>query len=267
MNLSYIVKNQKFKVVNIMNLKIYSKKVFTEFSYIVLTRSAKPVVTHLYNPIILNEDVIKDDPIVFAPNHRTTLDPFFIAPMISSPIHWAALKRFFTGEDSIFNNSKNPLLCNLTKFAFRAMGLIPIDRETSNEESIKIMDTYLKLNSSIGIFPEGTTNKKPNERNLLYPKSGAFYASKNADAWLQPISLVWAPDELKENVKNKVIVNFREPFRTSDMEISDIRDRWIEEVEKGIKENNEIFEFLGNLLNIDSLDNCKLLIKKDNFNS
>ena len=43
--------------------------------------------------------------IIYASNHRSTLDPLYITRYLNEEIHWVALKRFFTAEDSIFNNS------------------------------------------------------------------------------------------------------------------------------------------------------------------
>ena len=43
-----------------MNLKIYSNKILTEFSYTLLTSGAWQVVSRLYKPIILNSENVFD---------------------------------------------------------------------------------------------------------------------------------------------------------------------------------------------------------------
>lgn len=237
-----------------MNIKLYSSKILTEFSYTLITSGAWQVVSRLYRPIILNSEKVPKSKVVLAPNHRKTLDPFFIATVVSQPVHWAALKRFFTGEDSIFNNSKNPILCKITQLTFKGMGLVPIDRGGDNTESIKMLNEYLKMQSSIGIFPEGTTNKNPDEKPILEPKSGAFHFAKDNEAYLQPISIVWVPEELKKQIKNSVIINFRPAFETKGMELEDIKNKWKEEIIKGIEENNKIIEGLKMISSVESLE-------------
>lgn len=49
--------------------------------------------------------------------------------IINNAVHWMALKRFFTGEDSIFNNNKNPILCKMTTLIFKSIGAVPIIRD------------------------------------------------------------------------------------------------------------------------------------------
>lgn len=72
-----------------------------------------------YQPLILNKDnQISKNGVIYAPNHRKTMDAFIMVAAVRAPVHWVALKRFFDGEDSIFNNSKNKILCNITRFLF-----------------------------------------------------------------------------------------------------------------------------------------------------
>ena len=123
-------------------------------------------------------------------------------------IHWAALKRFFTAEDSIFNNNKNFFLRHFTALMFKEMGLIPVNRGGDTRETIELTNYCLKNGSSIGIFPEGTTNKNPSKQELLDIKNGLLYFSKNNNAVIQPISILWTPEEYE----NRVIVNYRHPF-------------------------------------------------------
>ncbi len=74
----------------------------------------KDTVLKKYKPIILHEEnLIKDssEGLVYVSNHLKTIDPLIITSIIDENIHWLALKRFFKNEDSIFNISKNPVLC------------------------------------------------------------------------------------------------------------------------------------------------------------
>ena len=67
-----------------------------------------------YKPVNLNRQNLSSfNRTIYAPNHRNTLDSMFLLSGIKSPVHWVALKRFFDGEDSIFNNSKNSFYVGL----------------------------------------------------------------------------------------------------------------------------------------------------------
>lgn len=245
-----------------MKLKINQKKFMTEKVYKLVRQPVKPFVSLIFNPIILNADCVpKKESVVYAPNHRKTEDSFLMFAIIKDAVHWMALKRFFTGEDSIFHNSKNPILCKLTSIVFKSIGAVPIIRDQDkdkyekcdNSESLKEFDQYLSLGSSIGIFPEGTTNKNPEKQNFTLPiKTSAFRFVKNNDSWLQPISIVWIPKNY--NIKNKAIINFRPPFKTNEMEVSEILEKWKETVEAGIEENKQIIEHLRGINEITSQD-------------
>lgn len=136
--------------------------------YRILHKYAAPIVLSKFRPIVLNSDnLIKiSEPVIFAPNHRSTLDPIIITSVLGGYIHWAALKRFFDGEDSIFNNSKSYILRKITSRAFKKLEFFPIERikdnpRAGNLQVIKDMNGFLKAGSSLGIFCEGSTNKNP----------------------------------------------------------------------------------------------------------
>ena len=152
------------------------------------------------------------------------------------PIHWVALKRFFTGEDSIFNNSKNWFLCQITKIMFVKMGCIPVDRDIADFNAYRMIDRCLKEGSNVGIFPEGTTNKEPEKTRILEVRSGMASFARRHCCWVQPIAILW-----KEIGKHRqIIVNFREAFWTEGMSVEEITQRWRDEVEKGLAESEEI---------------------------
>jgi 1-acyl-sn-glycerol-3-phosphate acyltransferase len=206
--------------------------------YLLLRSIVSPVIFLIYRPCILHkENVIEERPTIFAPNHRKTLDPFFVFGALKIPIHWIALKRFFTGADSIFNNSKNKILCWITKTLFQGMGFIPVDREINDIEAFKKIDYYIKEQSNIGIFPEGTTNKNPNKQELGEIHSGMAHFAKQNSCWVQPVSILWNESE---EAKNKVAINFREPFRAVGMSKQEITEKWKIEVLIGLDENKKV---------------------------
>ena len=222
---------------------------FTEKVYRLVRTAGKSFVMAKFKPIVLNKEVVpKDGPIIFTPNHRQTLDPFFIVATEKTPIHWAALKRFFTAKDSIFNNSKNPILCKFTALLFRGIGAVPIDREKSNFDSVKKLNAYLREGSSVGIFPEGTTNKKPEEQDLLPLHLDLLRLAQRNDAWIQPISIVWTPKG--SGLKNRVIINFRSPYKVGEMKREEASTILTDALQSGIDENKKI---ISNLQEIEDI--------------
>lgn len=169
------------------------------------------IVRGWFQPIILNEHRLKkmgNRGVVYVSNHRRTLDPIVITAIINEPIRYAALKRFFDAQDSIFSNNKNFFLCRFTASVFKSLRFFPIERvsdydDANNIQSIKNMVEYANIKGKIGIFPEGTTLKNPekdfNEFNDAFVKLAALTGSV-----IQPITVYWFEHE----GKRKCVINF-----------------------------------------------------------
>lgn len=198
-----------------------------------------PAVMLAYRPIFIHKDRIIKERVIFAPNHRRTPDSFVLVAGISESVHWAALKRFFDGEDSIFNNSKSLPLRYITKVAFKHMGMIPIDRNGNNVQSLLLLKNYVEQGESIGIYPEGTTNKKVKEKELGNIEIGTFQLAKMCNAAIQPIAIVWDMSK-----RNKVIVNFCPAIQPeSNMDANALQSIWTKRILKGIEEIKSEYEF------------------------
>lgn len=235
---------------------------FTDKGYRFFWLIGVPSVKAAFKPIVLNKDKnTPKAPIIVSPNHRSTLDPFFVSTSTKYPIHWAALKRFFNAEDSIFNNSKKPILCKFTSVGFRAIGSIPVERQSdnpnaNNRDSIRRMNNLVKENQNLGIFPEGTTNKNP-EESLIGEgdRSGKLAFAllrENINASMLPVSIMWI--KKSDSIKNKVIINYRDSFNSQDVEnystekgipyMDAAYEIWKERIIEGLKENKELIERL-----------------------
>lgn len=189
-------------------------------------------VYKLFNPIVLNsENLIEtDEPTIYAPNHRSTLDPIILTAIIKEQIHWAALKRFFDGQDSIFNNSKNKYLCKITAEFFKKLDYFPIERQMDNPDannivSVRAMNGFLSVNGKIGIFAEGTTNKDPDKKDFGEFDSSFLILAKHNKAWVQPITTVWIKDS---DVPNKLIINVGKAFKVEKMKIDEALMKFLE---------------------------------------
>lgn len=206
------------------------------------------LINKLFNPVVLhyeNLSNMQDVGIVYAPNHRSTLDPLVITSVIKKNIHWAALQRFFEAKDSIFNNSKNPVLCNFTAKFFKKMGYFPIERKADNSDadnykSIIAMKEYLELNQAVGIFGEGTTSI-PEGKDFGTFDDTFLVLAKSTCSVIQPITLLWIDDL---NMKEKVIVNFGIPFFVKENNLEYDKEKFLSIQEKNLQECYEYKKLL-----------------------
>lgn len=208
-----------------------------------------PYILSKFKPILLNEEnlILDDSGVVIAPNHMSTLDPLILTSLIDKNIHWAALKRFFDGVDSIFNNSKNPLLCKITSTGFKKLEYFPIERirdnpKANNMQALKDMQSFLKNKQYIGIFPEGTTRKENGADFGTFDPAFIALARRN-DSWIQPITILWIK---KLGLDNKVIINFGKPFKPTNMTKEEAYEKYISIQISSLKENKEYAEKLKN---------------------
>ncbi|MBQ3021016.1 MAG: 1-acyl-sn-glycerol-3-phosphate acyltransferase [Bacilli bacterium] len=210
-----------------------------------------PYILSKFKPIVLHsENILKTnlEGVVVAPNHMSTLDPLILTSLIDENIHWAALKRFFDGKDSIFNNSKNPLLCKITSKGFKSLEYFPIERlrdnpNANNISSLKDMQTFLKYKQYVGIFPEGTTNKTPGRDFGDFDPAFISLAKKN-DAWIQPITILWIKDL---ELDNKVIINFAKPFKVTNLTKEEAYQKYLNIQKESLEENKEYKKKLNDI--------------------
>ena len=223
------------------NLKYYDKEAKSSM-YFNRLKPLCPLFLFKFKPLILNKENICLDSstgIVYAPNHRSTWDPIIISAILCTHIHWAALLRFFEGEDSVFNNSKKAVLRKITKKILYYLECIPIERKSDNENAnnitaIKDMNNYLKIKSKIGIFGEGTTRRPPQADFGNFDRTFIALAKKNHSI-IQPITILWVNDK-----RIKVIVNFGEPFSPENMSIDLAMEYFMNTQSICLKENKKL---------------------------
>lgn len=224
----------------------YKKKDKRSRSFYNLLKMLSPLISIIFRPVIINkENIVRhvNEGIIYAPNHQRTLDPIVITAILNKHIHWAALQRFFDGQDSIFNNSKNPLLCKLTATLFKKLGYIPIQRKSdctdaNNYAAISSMISYLKIGAKIGIFPEGTIRKK--QGNDFGEFDELFISlAKQTHSLIQPITILWSDDK---NSKHKVAVNFGKAFSVEDLSVSDAMKMFLQTQSDNLNENRKYFK-------------------------
>lgn len=176
-----------------------------------------PLIRRYFSPMVLHKErilTVACAGIIYAPNHRSTLDPVIITSILGKNIHWAALLRFFEGKDSIFNNSKNPVLCKLTAVMFQKLAYFPIERKSDNPnanniQSIFRMLQFLRAKQPVGIFPEGTIKRPEGAEFGTFDRSFLVLAHKTS-SWVQPVTTLWTK---RSGKTPKVIINFGSPFQ------------------------------------------------------
>ena len=69
------------------------------------------------------------------------------------------------------------------------MACIPVDRSIHDENAKNEVIKALNEGKAVGIFPEGTINRKPNEVDLLPFKKGAVKFAHKADCVIVPFAI------------------------------------------------------------------------------
>lgn len=202
-----------------------------------------PLVRWYLDPVVLHADrrIRTKDAVLYAPNHRSTLDPLAILSVVEENIHWAALLRFFQAKDSIFNNSKNPFLCRLTAWSFHELAYFPIDRKTDdpnadNLAAIRDMAGFLGMSEKVGLFGEGTTRRPEGREFGVFDRSIAVLA-KRTGAWIQPVTISWRETGKK---RKQPIINFGPPFKVGDQDVRSAMETFLQIQREGLRENRSM---------------------------
>lgn len=111
---------------------------------------------------------------IIAANHQSVLDPLLVAAtMKNKPINFLAKKELF--ENSIL------------KFILKRTYVIPIDRDKADFRAMKNAIKVLKTGGILGIFPEGTRKKGPQNPKT---KDGIGLFSLKGAAEIKPVSII-----------------------------------------------------------------------------
>ena len=141
-----------------------------------LYRVLRPIIKFLTNTFIRPkyvglENIPKDGRIIIAGTHTNILDCFLLISATKRSVHFLAKKELWKG---------------FKKIIFANMGLIPVDRSKKDHNSLIKAENYLENECVIGIFPEGTTQKK---RGLLPFKIGAVKMAKDTNTKIIPFCI------------------------------------------------------------------------------
>lgn len=119
------------------------------------------------------ENISRDDRIIVCANHKSMLDPIFLAISLPRIL-------YFMGKKEIF---EVPILKNIA----RSLGAFPVDRFGRDLKALRHSVALINDNKTLGIFPEGTRVKNVNRENV---KDGVAFIALKAKADILPVEII-----------------------------------------------------------------------------
>lgn len=167
---------------------------FYRFIYFLIRIIATPLFRIRVHGI---ENIPKDEKYIICANHKSFLDPIFVALAINRQVHFIAKKELF----------EIPILRNILK----KLNAIPAQRDGKDLSVLRDSIKLIKNGKILGIFPEGTRVKEIKRENI---KDGAGYIALKSKTDILTIEIISSYKPFfKTNlyIKNLVkIENFKE---------------------------------------------------------
>ncbi len=150
----------------------------------------------VYKPqIIGKENIPESGKIILAGNHTNYLDCLLVGSSTKRCVHYLA---------------KDELVKGPFGFIFKAMGIIPVNRRTKDQNALATAVETLNDEKLIGIFPEGTINRT---KDVIMPfKFGAVKMSLVSQADIVPFVISGKYKPFKKNIK----IRFFEPLKAEE---------------------------------------------------
>ena len=167
---------------------------FYRFIYFLIRIIATPLFRIRVHGI---ENIPKGEKYIICANHKSFLDPIFVALAINRQVHFIAKKELF----------EIPILKNILK----KLNAIPAQRDGKDLSVLRDSIKLIKKGKILGIFPEGTRVKEIKRENI---KDGAGYIALKSKTDILTIEIISSYKPFfKTNlyIKNLVkIENFKE---------------------------------------------------------
>ena len=165
-----------------------------KFWYKTLKAILKPIYKLYYNPKIYNKENLNvEGPVIYAANHIHLMDQCNIIISTKRIITFMAKKEYW---DSF-----------KTRWFFKMVGCIPVDRSIHDESAKMKALEVLNNGGAIGIFPEGTRNKT--KQKLLPFKFGTVSIANKTNATIVPIAITGHYKFRSKDLKIKVGTPFK----------------------------------------------------------
>ena len=182
-----------------------------------LYRIVRPIVTFLvhivFRPTYIGlENIPKSGRIVLAGTHTNDFD---------SPLLMSCTKRVihFLAKESLTKGILGP--------AFKALGLIPVNRSIHDKDALKSAISTLEEDKVIGIFPEGTRNKEF--------KIGAVKMSKETNTKIVPFVITGKYKVFKKSVT----IEFLKPIEIKSDNLTEENERLMNLIRKKLEEKRK----------------------------
>lgn len=169
------------------------------------------------------ENIDENDKIIVCANHKSLLDPIFLAIALPRDLYFMAKKELFDV----------PIL----KSALKSFGAFPVDRFGRDLKALRYSVSLLKDGKTHGIFPEGTRVNESKRENV---KDGVAFIAIKSDADIVPVEIVSTYKPFK---KTNILV--KQPIRVNDfksMKNKDAMKLITDKVYEKIYENHTIIE-------------------------
>lgn len=118
-------------------------------------------------------NIDKKGKLIIVCNHQSLFDVLLIMMSVRRKV-------YFVGKKELFKNK-------FLAWVFRSMGVIKINREATDVNTIKSILKVLKEECILGIFPEGTRNRTLPEGELQPFKEGVSLFAVKTDSPIVPI--------------------------------------------------------------------------------
>ena len=122
--------------------------------------------------VIGTENIPSEGNLIIAANHKSNLDPIFVASAVNK-------KRKMTAKEELF---KNKILAKI----LNKVEIIPINRQNPGLGTIKRILKYIKNDYALVMFPEGTRSKTDDFNNA---KAGLSLFATKAKAEIVPCTI------------------------------------------------------------------------------
>lgn len=172
-------------------------------------------------------------PAIITANHQHTFDVSVIHCKAKTWVNWVAKKELFD----------TPII---GKYIYK-MGVMPVDRTKNDLSVAKSMIAKIKNNEIIGIFPQGTRMKKPEDMRRVIPKTGAVHIAIRTKTPIIPIGI---SGSFKLFSKIKVVVG--DPIDFSKM--PEYKPESDDLMNKTIYVMTKIYELIGIEYKLDCMD-------------
>lgn len=117
------------------------------------------------------ENIPSEGPFIICSNHRSVIDPFFLALPVKKQIRYMAKSELFTDHGSF------------VKWLLYRFGAFPVMRDKGDAESIRTAVQILENHGIVGIFPQGHCVF---DNSPFRPKAGAVLVAAKAKAPILP---------------------------------------------------------------------------------